>query len=118
MSEMRDEYGTITLPPELLARMMPDPGSARQNLWDCEDGWYVVYTTERIKGGPHDGKFLVQEFKPVGPGARTNPKEWVEVYRREFSTRKAAKARWIALYRKHSPKRSAQVKRFQGEAVK
>lgn len=82
-------------------------GAAQQAEWHCEDGWVVIYTTTRVKGGPHDGKFLCQAFKPTGKGARGGrgaADEWVQTYRREFSTRKAAKARAIALYARHSPR--------------
>lgn len=82
-------------------------GRARQAHWLAEDGWYIVYTTSRVVGGPHDGKFVTQALKPYGRGARSGRRgaqQWVEVYRRAFSTRKAAKARAEALYRQHSPK--------------
>lgn len=79
-------------------------GTAPQAHWEAEDGWIISYTTGRVKGGPHDGKFVVQALKPFGKGARTDPQRWVETYRRQFSTRKAAKARAVALYAKHSPK--------------
>jgi hypothetical protein len=87
-------------------------GTARQAHWQAEDGWYIIYTTTRIKGGPHDGKFVVQAMKPYGKGARSGRKgaqQWVEAYRREFSTRKLARARAEALYRKHSPKYAAEM---------
>lgn len=81
-------------------------GQAPQAQWLCEDGWMVSYTTGRVVGGPHAGKFLIQAFKPVGKGARggrETAQEWVESYRREFATRKAAKRRAEALYARHSP---------------
>jgi hypothetical protein len=44
-------------------------------------------------------------YKPVGRGARTGKaREWRCIYKRAFSTRKAAKARAVALYYQHSPK--------------
>lgn len=90
---------------ELLGRMQPDRGAARQALWPCEDGWIVGYTTERIKGGPHDGKFVVLGYRPVGKGSRSGKAdEAVLTYERAFSTRRAARRRADALYRKHSPK--------------
>lgn len=80
-------------------------GAAPQSQWTAEDGYVVMYTTGRVIGGPHDGKFLTQLFKPMGKGARTGKAQnWVECYRRQFSTRKAAKKRAIELYREHSPK--------------
>lgn len=83
-------------------------GAARQTQWEAEDGWIIVYTTSRVEGGPHHGKFVTQALKPKGKGARSGKaKMWVEAYRRAFSTRKAAKARAIALYAQHSPKWAA-----------
>lgn len=87
--------------------MVERDGYASTAQWECEDGWLVLYTTERITGGPHDGKFLCQAFKPYGKGARTNPQHWKEVYRREFAKRKSARARAEVLFYKHSPKRAA-----------
>lgn len=87
-------------------------GQASQAQWHCEDGWVVSYTTGRITGGPHDGRFLTQAFKPVGKGARggrETAQEWVESYRREFATRKAAKRRAEALYARHSPRWAARA---------
>jgi hypothetical protein len=80
-------------------------GSARQCQWDAEDGWVIVYTTARVKGGPHDGRFVVLTYKPEGKGSRSgDPSRWVCNYKRAFSTRKAAKARAVQLYYQHSPK--------------
>lgn len=76
----------------------------RSQQWRCEDGWIIEYTTTKVIGGPHDGKFLVQVFKPVGKGARKGKaREWVADYARAFSKRNLAKARAVELYRKHSP---------------
>ena len=84
--------------------LMPD-GSARQRQWNTEDGWLIVYTTERVKGGRWDGKFVTMAYRPKGPGARTGKAErWVRVYARPFSSRKAAKARAMDLYADHSPR--------------
>lgn len=80
-------------------------GTARQCMWLCEDDWIVIYTTTRIEGGPHDGKFLAQLFKPTGPGARTGtPNEWREAKRRVTATRNVAKKRATSWYYQHSPK--------------
>ena len=69
--------------------------------WTCEDGWVVVYSTERMG----TGKFEVAAYKPTGRGARSGQaRQAVKVYERQFATRKAAKARAIALFRKHSPR--------------
>jgi hypothetical protein len=89
---------------EMLARR---DGHAEQCQWRAEDGWLIVYTTTRVQDGPHDGKFVTLAYKPVGPGARTKPREWRCVYKRAFSTRKAAKARAVKLYYDHSPKKAA-----------
>lgn len=86
-------------------------GTAAQRQWHAEDGWIIIYTTSRVKGGPHNGKFVVQALRPYGKGARTNPDRWREAYRRQFSTRKAAKARALDLYAKHSPKWAARAGR-------
>jgi hypothetical protein len=80
-------------------------GHARQAMWRCGDGWIVAYTTSRIEQGPYDGKFAVMLYKPVGKGARTGQAdEAVRTYMRAFSTRKAARARAVALYHQHSRK--------------
>lgn len=79
-------------------------GAARQAMWDCEDGWYVTYTTTRIVGGPHDGSFIAQLFKP-GRGKAKNT--WSQEDRRVCATRKEAKDRAIKWYREHSPKWNA-----------
>jgi hypothetical protein len=76
-------------------------GTARQTHSICEDGSVVTYTTSRVEGGPHDGKFLAMLYRPRGKGARSgNASEHVRTYIRAFSTRKAAKARAIELYAK------------------
>ena len=83
-------------------------GLARQARWQARDGWMIAYTTERVDGGPHDGKFLTMAYKPVGKGARSGygaAREWKRVYLRAFSTRKSARARAEALYQQHSRKR-------------
>jgi hypothetical protein len=80
-------------------------GWARQQLWDCPDGWIVGYTTEPVHDGPPDitGKFVTLAYKPIGKGARSGkPTEWERVYRRGFAKRKTARARAEALYEKHS----------------
>lgn len=83
-------------------------GTARQAQWQAEDGWVIVYTTTRVVGGPHAGKFVCQAFKPTGKGARSgNAGILVQAYRRAFSTRKAARARALALFQKHSPEWAA-----------
>ena len=85
---------------------MPD-GSARQAGATAEDGWYLVYTTERVDRGKWAGKFVAMAYKPVGKGARggrAKATSWRRVYARAFSKRKDAKARWLDLYADHSPK--------------
>lgn len=80
--------------------------------WVCEDGWHIRYTTTKVIGGPYDGKFLVQGFKPVGKGSKSGKAEtWVEAYSRAFVKRNAAKARAMKLYGEHSPKWSAKYGR-------
>lgn len=80
-------------------------GVAPQAQWRCDDGWVVMYTTGRVVGGPHDGKFLTVLYKPVGPGARTNQaNEWREAKRVQSSTRKTARARAERWFYEHSPK--------------
>lgn len=84
--------------------LMPD-GSARQQQWSAEDGWLVVYTTERVDRGRWAGKFVTMAYRPEGKGSRSGKAEqWRRVYARAFTTRKAAKARALVLYREHSPK--------------
>lgn len=78
--------------------------------WVCEDGWRIRYTTTKVIGGPHDGKFLIQGFRPVGKGARGGKKtaeSWVEAYSRAFAKRNLAKARALKLYAEHSPEWAA-----------
>lgn len=85
-----------------------------QQYWLAEDGWQIAYTTSKVIGGPHDGKFLVQAFRPVGKGARGGrgkAEEWVEAYSRAFTKRKDAKARALKLYGDHSPKWRARQNR-------
>jgi hypothetical protein len=102
---------------EVFQRMFPDVveemrraedrrvGTARQAIWRCGDGWLVGYTTSRIEGGPHDGKFAVMAYKPVGKGARSGKAEEFErVYIRAYAKRKTARARADALYRQHARK--------------
>jgi hypothetical protein len=77
-------------------------GSARQALWECGDGWIVGYTTQRITGGPFDGRFAALAYKPVGKGSRTGAAhEHVRVYYRGYSKMKLAKARAEAMYQQH-----------------
>jgi len=80
-------------------------GTAAQQTWTAEDGWLIGYTTSRVEGGPHHGRFVTMTYKPTGAGARSgNAERWERTYVRAFATRKAAKARALALYRQHSPK--------------
>lgn len=91
--------------PERWAQMFTPEGSAAQRQWSAEDGWLVVYTTERVDRGKWAGKFVTMAYRPEGKGARSGSAErWRRVYARAFSTRKAAKARATALYADHSPK--------------
>lgn len=77
-------------------------GTARSVYWQAGDGWIISYTTTRVQGGPHDGKFVTRTLKPTGPGARSGQAEtYEENYRRAFTTRRAAKARAVALYDQH-----------------
>jgi hypothetical protein len=90
---------------------MPD-GSARQRQWPAEDGWIIVYTTERVDRGRWAGKFVTMAYRPEGPGARTGKAErWRRVYARAFASRKAAKARALDLYAEHSPRWLARQRR-------
>lgn len=85
--------------------LMPD-GSARQAMWTAEDGWLIVYTTERVDRGRWAGRFVTMAYKPTGKGARSGrgkAENWKRAYARAFSQRKAAKARALDLYREHSP---------------
>lgn len=89
--------------------LMPD-GSARQTQWSAEDGWIIVYTTERVDRGRWEGRFVTMAYRPEGKGSRSGrgkASRWRRVYARPFSTRKAAKARALALYAAHSPRWAA-----------
>lgn len=97
---------------DVLARIeanMPAPdGRADQRQWECEDGWIVVYTTSRVSGGPHAGRFVTMSYKPQGTGARSGQAVRLKRnYLRAFSTRKAAKQRALEIYYQHSPKAKA-----------
>jgi hypothetical protein len=85
---------------EMFGRMRSPDGSARQVIWTCRSKrgrpWLVGYTTARIVGGPHDGRFAVMAYKPTGKDG------WDRVYFRGFAQRKTAKARAFALYNQHS----------------
>jgi len=85
-------------------------GYERSQQWICEDGWIIEWTTTRVESGPHDGKYAVMAFKPVGKGARGGRKtarSWKRTYIRSFAQRKSARARAEALYWQHSPTRAA-----------
>lgn len=84
-------------------------GAARQQLWTAEDRWVIGYTTSRVVGGPHAGKFVTLAYKP------SSDDSWALDYQRAFSTRKAAKARAVALYRQHSPRYDARWKRHESK---
>jgi hypothetical protein len=91
-----------------MAAFFSPRGLARHTLWECDDGWIVGYTTERIKGGSGDGKFAAMAYKPVGKGARSgDPSEHEMNYWRLFSTRKAARARADKMYDQHNAKAQA-----------
>lgn len=91
--------------PDLFGALFNRDGTASQAQWSCEDGWIVSYTTERIKGGPFDGRFAVMVYKPIGRGARTNKAhEWQRVSFTGYAKRRTARARADAIYYKHSPK--------------
>lgn len=90
------------------ANMPARDGRADQAQWSCEDGYIVVYTTSRIEGGPHDGKFATMLYTPRGKGSRSGTAVHLHrTYLRAFSTRKAAKQRALQLYYRHSPKAAA-----------
>jgi hypothetical protein len=98
------ETGRIVLE-DLLDRMSATVEHAKQTYFrTCKDGWMVGWTTERVVNGPDDGKYLAIAYKPIGKGARggrATAQQWERVYRRAFTTRKAAKARAVALWNKH-----------------
>lgn len=80
-------------------------GYERSQTWLCEDGYIIEYTTTRVEGGPHDGKFAVLMFKPVGKGARGGRKTaqaWQRTYIRGFAKRKSARARAEELWEQHN----------------
>lgn len=92
------------------APILMSDGSAAQRTWSCEDGWLVVYTTERVTGASGQGKFVTMLYRPEGKGARTGKAQaWHRIYARAFATRKAAKARATALYAQHSPKWAGRI---------
>jgi hypothetical protein len=85
-------------------------GYSSSQQWLCEDGWIIEYTTSKVVGGPHDGKYAVMAFKPYGKGARGGRKtarNWQRTYIRGFAKRKSARARAEVLYWRHNPTRAA-----------
>jgi hypothetical protein len=81
-------------------------GYSSSQQWLCEDGWIIEYTTSKVFGGPHDGKFVVMAYKPYGQGARGGRKtarNWQRTYIRGFVQRKSARARAEVLFYRHSP---------------
>lgn len=106
MTDM-EEWASTRLAEHIANIELEREGYAKQALWPCEDGWVVGYTTERITGGPHHGKFAALAYKPIAKGSPTVER----VYMRAFSQRKMAKARAIAMYGKHSPKWYARTHR-------
>jgi hypothetical protein len=99
--------------PETWAPLVMPEGSAAQRLWNAEDGWIIVYTTERVDRGRWADKFVTMLYKPHGKGARSGKaEEWRRTYARAFSSRKAAKARALDLYSEHSPKWLARHGKF------
>jgi hypothetical protein len=102
----------------LAEQMRTDPGTGRSTEWEAEDGWLIGYSTSRISGGKLDGKFLVTAHRPKGKGSRSGrgqASRWELAYARPFSTRKAAKARALQLYRQHSPRWAARHTRKEPE---
>lgn len=91
-----------------LDRMPSRHGRARHTLWrTCADGWVVGYTTERIVGGEHDGKYATLVYKPIGRGARGGRKtatQWELVKQQPAATRKLARARGVKLWKQHEGK--------------
>lgn len=95
--------------PDLWPVFAPD-GTARHQIWECADGWLVGYTTEKVDGGPHHGKFAVMAYKPMGKGARSGRGKAFHhkrVYFRSFAKRKTARARAVAMYNQHNAKKTA-----------
>jgi hypothetical protein len=86
-------------------------GEARHVVWECEDGWLVGYTTERVRGGGElDGRFAALAWRPIGKGSRGGRRmaqSWKMVYRRAYAKRKTARARAEVLYYRHSPRIAA-----------
>lgn len=80
-------------------------GSAPHTLWrTCRDGWVIGYTTGRIQGGPHDGRFATLVYRPVGKGSRggrATAQEWELAKLQPAATRKLARARGVRLFRQH-----------------
>lgn len=80
-------------------------GGSPHVTWECEDGWVVGYSTGRIHDShEHDGKFAAVAWKP---NSKKDATMWHIAYFRAFTKRKDAKARALALYRKHSPRWAA-----------
>lgn len=83
-------------------RIYTPDGSARTRDWQARDGWLISYSTERARGGPFDGRFVVMLYRPVGKGSRIGKAtEWKRTYFRGFATRATAKRRAVALWYQH-----------------
>jgi hypothetical protein len=80
-----------------------------QQMWECADGWQIAWTTSKVIGGPYDGKYLVQGFRPVGKGARSGKAEtWEQAYARGFAKRGKAKERAVEMYHQHNAKKGGE----------
>lgn len=94
---------------ERMGGYSPDGSVERWQYFNCEDGWYVEYTTTKVEGGPHDGKYAVMVYKPVGEGARTGKaREWQRVLFSGYVKRKTARQHALVHYYKHSHRKAEQ----------
>lgn len=82
----------------------PDGEVERQRLWQTDTGWIVGYTTTKVMGGPHDGKYATMAYKPLGKGARSGEPEngWERVYFKGAAKRRVAKDRALRLHNQHT----------------
>jgi hypothetical protein len=94
----------------LIRFFSPDGLGKTRRYRECEDGWIIEYSTERVRGGRLDGDYCVFVYRPTGSGARSGRGQattWERTEVRRCKTRREAKALAEARWWAHSPKRAA-----------
>lgn len=74
------------------------PRQPRYRYFESPDGTMFIWTTEKMG----DGKYASAIYQPTGSGSRSGKATtWRKVREVHHATRRAAKARALALYRKY-----------------